>query len=197
MKKILAVVLALILIFSLIGCEKDSTTSSENSAVISPDEITADTISFLGVLNNITWESGNDIDTYMYYAFYRDYINSVTTPEKRVRLYIRPEYENGFSYPEKEFEEYIQKYFDVSTEHLRESDCYVESKNFYTIQGGGGSNIRYRVRLPETDAVTIEGDTAFVKAELSLMGDFSDTECRIYTLKKVGDNFKYISSEKV
>ena len=31
MKKVLAVVLALVLIFSLIGCEKDSTTSSENS----------------------------------------------------------------------------------------------------------------------------------------------------------------------
>lgn len=197
MKKILAVVLALILALSLFGCEQNSTTSSEDSAIISPDEITADTIAFLGVLNNVTWESGDDVDTYMYYAFYRDYINSVTTPEERDRLYIRPEYENGFSYSEKEFEEYIQKYFDVSTEHLRDSDCYVESKNFYTIQGGGGSNIKYRVRFPETDAVTIDGDTAFVKAELSLMGDFSDTECRIYTLKKVDGNFKYISSEKV
>ena len=196
MKKILAVVLALILALSLFGCEQNSTTSSGNSAIISPDEITADTIAFLGVLNNVTWESGDDVDTYMYYAFYRDYINSITTPQERQRLYIHPEYESGFSYPQDEFEAYVQKYFDVSVEHLRDSDCY-ESKIEAYYCGGGGGNIKYKVRFPEEDAIKIDGDTAFVKAELSMMGDFSDTECRVYTLKKVDGGFKYISNKPI
>lgn len=185
MKKVLAVVLALVLALSLFGCETNSTASSEDSLVLSHDEITTETISFLGVLNNVTWESGEDIDTLLYLLWYRDFKNISMDLDQM----------QNFVFNADDFEECVQKYFDVGAQHLRKCEYYDSKENVYTFLVN--LKHKYRTTLSKENAVQIQGDTAFVKAELSLTGDFSDTEYRLYTLKKVGDNFKYLSSESV
>ncbi len=202
MKNFLKTLLALTLVsvFLLTGCETPDV-SRENSVEISSATSSVDVIdnafleemvSQLGVLYNVeNWEDADDIPVYMYLAWYRDYVNSVTSVEERMERYTLEKYPTGFAYPQEEFETYVQKYFDVSTKHLRNSDSYKSDDGVYHIEGGG-SNIKYRTRMADIGEIETEGDYIYIRVELSLMGDFSDTEYRVLKIQKETNGFMYL-----
>lgn len=146
------------------------------------------------MINNEDWDSAEKIPVIMYYAWYRDYINSITTIEEREERYKldTEKYNYGWAYPSAEFESFVQKYFDVSQEYLRSSDIYQPEEDVYWIPGGGGGNIRDRVRMENQTDLKIIDNMLIVKLACSFSGDFSDTIYRELTLDMSGDIYKYI-----
>lgn len=146
-----------------------------------------------GVLHNVDeWDNAEeDIPVHMYVYWYLHYINSTTTYEERVERYKHENYEWGWAYPQEEFETYVQKYFDVSTEYLRSGDCYYAEDGIYNLDYIGGANLGYKVRLSETKP-TLDGDIMYIPMELSFNGDFRDTAYRTLVIQKTEDGYKYL-----
>ncbi len=144
-----------------------------------------------GKLHNVgVWDSAEDIPVHMYLAWYRDYINSVTSVEERMERYTLEKYPNGFVYPQEDFEAFVQKCFDVSTEYLRSYDGYYAEGELYHLEGGG-NNLNYRVRLDEKPLIA-EGDIVHINMQLSWSGFFDDTEYRTLIVQKTDDGVKYL-----
>lgn len=121
MKKVLAFVLAVVLALSLFGCDIDNTqsqTSDEQQSLIDKYNECLSIYTFYGV----EWESPEDIPPDKLIFFY--YYNSFP-------LYLNenPTNERYLSVSADTVENYIKKYFDISTEHLRKSTQY----NYNTI----------------------------------------------------------------
>lgn len=154
---------------------------------------------YLPILGNLIncgdWNSAEEIPVTMYYDWYRDYINSVTTPEERIERYKidqNPEV-SGWAYPAEEFENYIRQYFDVSIEYLRTHDeVYQPDKKIYYIPGGG-SNISYRTKVESEEDIQIKDDQMIIRVSCSLIGDFSDTIYKKLTMDISGGSIKFIS----
>ena len=164
---------------------------------ISPEdlELAEKAASFLGAIHNVeVWNNADEIGVHMFYLWYIDYIASTTTYEERLERYKHENYELGWSYPQDEFEEVMQKYFDVSIEHLRSDEwCYHKEDGVYNLDYIGGANLRYKVKLAE-ELPTIDGDIMYIPMELSFDGDFRDTVYRTLVIQKTEDGYKYLES---
>ena len=204
MKKFLKTLIALTLaaVFLFTGCnttDVSSEISVETSSTVS--SVTACDTAFLeeivlqlGELYNIeSWEDAEEIPVYMYLTWYRDYVNSVTPAEKRMERYTSEKYPNGFAYPQEEFEPYVQKYFNVSTEYLRGYDNYYAEDELYFIEGVDITLYHTRpVRLSLTEPVGINGDVLCIPIELSYNGNFLGVGYRTLKVQKTDDGFKYL-----
>ncbi len=184
MKKFILVLLSVLLALSFFSCENDTQPSSSDVGVNIKD------IELLGVLNNIEWESADEIGTNMFWWLYNSYVCANTTYEERVEKYT-VNLKDGWFYPAKEMEAYIQKYFDVSVEKMR-SDTLVYHEEYNAYNVGGGNNLTPKITFASSD-VTENGDIYTVTAKLDYM---AYSEVKVYTLKKDGDCFKYISCVK-
>lgn len=203
MKTFLKTLLAFILAttFLLTGCETPDVSDGVSSDVGEPTpEISPEDLALaekaavdFGVLHNVEeWDNAEeDIPVHMFVYWYLNYINSVTTYEERVERYTPTFWKYGWAYPEEEFEAYIQKYFDVSTEYLRSGDCYYADEGVYMLDQIGGANLSYKVRLSETKP-TVDGDIMYIPMELSWLGNFDDTTYRTLVIQKTEDGFKFL-----
>lgn len=148
-----------------------------------------------GILHNVEeWDNAEEIGVQMFYMWYIDYIASITTYEERQERYTHENYETGWSYPQEEFEAFMQKYFDVSIEHLRSDKwCYHAEDGVYNLEYIGGARLRYKVKLAE-EPITIDGDIMYIPIELSWSGNFDDTEHRTLVIQRTDDyyGFKYL-----
>ena len=206
MKNLLKTLLALTLAtaFLLTGCNTTDVSSDISSNIGEPiPEISPEDLALaekaavdFGILHNVeTWDNAEeDISAYMYVRWYLEYINSITTYEERQERYIHENYETGWVYPQEELEAYVQKYFDVSIEHLRSDEwCYHKEDGVYNLEYIGGAGLRYKVKLAE-ELPTIDGDIMYIPMELSFNGDFADTQYRTLVIQKNEDGFKYLES---
>ena len=148
-----------------------------------------------GILHNVeTWDNAEeDIQAHMFDIWYHYYISNTLTYEERVELYSPKDFEHGWEYPQEELEAYIQKYFNVSTEHLRSNSYYVAERGTYLIDYIGGVNLSYEVRLSETKP-TVDGDIMYIPMELSFLGE-EPVKYRTLVIQKTEDGFKYLESK--
>ena len=166
-----------------------------NESEISPEDLALAekaAVDF-GKLHNVEeWDNAEeDIPVHMFVYWYLEYVNSITTYEERVERYTPTFWKYGWAYPQEEFEAYIQKYFNVSTEYLRSGDCYYADEGVYLLDQIGGANLGYKVRLSETKP-TVDGDIMYIPMELSFNGDFRDTAYRTLVIQKTEDGYKYL-----
>jgi len=135
----------------------------------------------------------------MYYDWYRDYINSVTTHEERIERYKLDSDPDspGWAYPAEEFEAYVQQFFAVSTEYLRGSDeVYLADRDVYWI-AGGGSNISYRTKVESDEDIQVDGEILTIRVACSLLGDFSDKIYKILVIDTSGGKINFVSCKMV
>ena len=165
-----------------------------NESEISPEDLALaeKAASFLGAIHNAgVWDSADEIGVHWFYLWYIDYIASVTTYEERLECYNHENYEIGWSYPQEEFEAFMQRYFDVSIEHLRSDEwCYHAEDGIYNLDYLGAPNMRYEVQLAK-ESLTVDGDKIYIPIELFMDGF---TEHRTLVIQKTEDGFKYLES---
>ena len=150
---------------------------------------------FGSLINCDDWNNAEEIPVYMYYDWYRNHINSVTTPEERIEKYKldSDKYSIGWAYPAEEFENYVTQYFDVEIEYLRNTDgVYQPDENVYWIPAGG-TNIRYRTKAESIEDIDMEDGYLSIRVACSLQGDFSDTVYKILTIDISEEQMKFIS----
>ena len=168
-----------------------------NEPKISPEDLALaeKAASFLGAIHNAgVWDSADEIGVHRFYLWYIDYIASVTTYEERLERYKHENYEIGWSYPQEEFEAFMQKYFDVSIEHLRSDEwCYHAKDGVYNLDYIGAPNLRYTARLAQ-ELPTIDGDIMYIPMEMYFDGDFRSAEYRTLVIQKTQGGFKYLKS---
>lgn len=147
------------------------------------------------MINCDDWNSADEIQVCMCYAWYRDYINSTITPKERLERYGLDFDKNSpdWAYPAEEFESYVTQYFDVSTEYLRNNDnIYQADKNVYRLSGGG-TNIAYGTKVESKEDVDIKDGYLTICVSCSLLGNFSDTICKILTADVSDEKIKFKS----
>jgi len=149
---------------------------------------------FGSLINCDDWNDAEEIPVSMFYDWYRDYINSVTTHEERIERYKLNSDINspGWAYPSEEFESHVKQYFDVSTEYLRESsDIYQTDEDVYW--AGGGNNITYRTKVESSEDIDVKDGLLVIRVACSLLGDFSDTIYKTLVVDISGEQVKFVS----
>lgn len=179
----------------------DRSTVSDESFVSEEKSSLAETVNteylpLYGILINCgDWTEADEIPVTMYYAWYRDYINSVTTPEERQTLYKidLPKYENGWAYPAGEFEDFVTRHFSVDVKYLRSrEDVYQADENVYWIPAGGAA-ANYRMKVASDDDISADGDLLRIKVSCSAAGDFSDTAYKELTVDTASGQIRFVS----
>ena len=147
--------------------------------------------SSFGILHNVgLWDDAEDIPVNMYLAWYKDLRGSSTSSKEEFEQSILEKYPDGFVYHQKDFETFIQEYFDVSTEYLRSYDGYHAEDELYHLEVGG-TNLKYRVKLGKKYP-KVEGDIIYAYLQLSWSGNFDDTTYRTLVIQKTEDGFKFL-----
>ena len=198
MKKLLAILLVALIIFT--GCDTTDVSSEISSEMdepileISPEDLVLAekaAVDF-GILHNVeTWDNAEEIPPHMFVRWYLDYVNTITTYEERSERYTHENYDSGWVYPQEELEAYVQKYFDVSIEHLRSDEySYHVEDGVYNLEYIGGASLRYEVKLAE-EPITIDGDIMYIPMELSFTGEAHDVS-RTLVIRKTEEGFKYL-----
>ncbi len=205
MKRFVLIFLSVLLCISIFSCESDNITSSSevtssesissvedtSSEEVSEPDINADVkisdIEFLDSLAFNTWETGDDIESHNIVYLFNKFSFATMTQKERDEKYTLENMQGGFYFPAEELEAFAQKYFDVSVEHLRNTPTYLSEYNVYSL--GAGSNLRPQVEFSQDD-VKFDGEVYTVTAKLT---HANDVEYKIFTLKKDGDHFKYLS----
>ena len=175
----------------LAGCEavEKSSSSAFDGQILAPEgalndshkqlleEINTNYLPLYGILINLDdWTDANEIPVSMYFAWYRDYINSITSPEERLAQYKidSPKYQAGWAYPAEEFENFVLLHFDVDIEYLRSSDVFQPDENVYWIPAGGAIK-NYQMKVATVDDLSVKEDLIAARVSCSATGDFSDT----------------------
>ncbi|RPF42119.1 hypothetical protein EDD70_2862 [Hydrogenoanaerobacterium saccharovorans] len=132
----------------------------------------------LSTIGAENWTNANDIPAEYFDSFYAFKV----LPKERSQ-------DKSDVIAQKDYESYIQNYFDVTSEHLKTSDTFSPSTNSYTI-GYLGSSASFAV----TDA-KIKNDTLTLQYEYYSPAD-DTTVIRKGTLviKFDGENYKYLSN---
>ena len=171
MKKPLCLILAIVLMLVPAGCSKPGVSealstgseagSSKDISLIFAD-IKASYIPLYGIMINCgAWNDAQEIPVYMYYAWYREYINSITEKDERIEKYS---YDGipGWSYPKDEFESFVGKYFNVDAKYLQSGDIYNEELQIYSCEGGRAM-ADYTMELQSPEDITLDNDLTYVK----------------------------------
>lgn len=203
MKKILSFILVLSLGVALISCgnsSASSTATSSTDAIISSTEKSSNSqndvsstentnldeltktylrpiaLSGIGAQN---WLNANDIRADSFNAFYVVIANPPSGESEAPTV------------SETEYEDLIQKYFDVSTDYLRTSEYYDSSTKTYMLDGiGEAAGYRVVSESQSGDIVTMEYE--YISAEDNSTVVFKGT--LTVKLEDNGD-YKYISCE--
>ena len=152
-------------------------------------ELNEEYLPLYGILiNEGEWSSAEEIGVEMFYAWYTDYTAEAMQYEDRKARYSKDE--PGWHYPAAEFEEFVQRYFDVPTEALRASDVYVKDEGCYTVPAGGWRK-DWSFSAASPDDISISGSTATVKLTCVSSLDFKDVHYRYLTLNIAANPHKF------
>lgn len=142
------------------------------------------------MINCEAWSSAQEIPVYMYYAWYREYVNSITTVEERKERYTYEDIQ-GWAYPKLEFENFVEKYFIVDSEYLQNSDIYKKDLEIYSCEGGRATS-NYKIELQSLDNITINNNLAYVK--IYCTNDFESDAKYFYLVIDIScEPYKFIS----
>ena len=182
MKKICCLVLSIfVLITLLVGCQTNKnqvpTINTQNTEMLKEKYITP--IVKSGVYGN--WENAEDINPRYLFEFYQYSGNLYDYDSKGNHA--------TYYYNQEKVENFIMKYFDVTSDYLKESEQYEKDKNAYSLLGINGGEIPTKITAAkqEDDILTINYEILDINGETYMI-----CESNIKLIDK--DNYKYISS---
>ena len=131
------------------------------------------------------WVDTEDIPPFQYIGWYRAYLDTTDLSDAEfAKRYASPFGEGtGWFFPQEEFENAIQQYFAVSTEHLRsDPTIYHADQGGYQCLGGGVGDLA-RITL---DRVESEGDLHHLHLTLTYLS-LPDPVERVLTIRVRSD----------
>lgn len=187
MKKIYCLVLSIFVITSvLVGCQTNKNQvpniNTNDTQMLKEKYITPIVNSCVGCL--ISWEVAEDINHRNLFEFYQYSGNLYDYDSKGNHA--------TYYYNQEKVENFIMKYFDVTSDSLKESDQYDKDKNAYCLSGISGGEIPTKITgaKQQDDILTINYEILDIKGEASYI-----CEINIKLIDK--DNYKYISFNTV
>lgn len=179
--------------------EASSSTDSEDNSDPRLDElletINTEYLPLYGIMINCEdWSDANEIPVSMYFAWYRDYINSITSYEERLAQYKinSPKYQAGWAYPAEEFENFVLQHFDVDIEYLRNSNVFQPDENVYWLPAGGAIK-NYQMKVASVDDFSVQEDLIVAMVSCSATGDFTDIIYKELKMIPSSGQIKFIS----
>ena len=187
MKKIFSLIMVFALFLSLVGCKEYSKNQvpiidTSDTEMLKEKYITPIVKSNVGSLGS--WENANDANPYWLLKFYQYSGNLYDYDSKgKHRTYY---------YNQEKVENFIMKYFDVTSDPLKESDQYDKDKNAYCLSGINGGEVPTKITgaNQQEDILTINYEILDIKGEVSYI-----CEINIKLIDK--DNYKYMSFNTV
>ena len=163
----------------------------ENAMNLSVKALKQEDMEYAQYISQLTWLLTSD-----------DWVPSEITPTDYVMWYgyhvktsgsveaYRREGEDGLFFPQEEFEQEVQKYFDVSTEHLRsDAEIYLADRKVYRTPVA-----LYILSKKECTIKKVTDEDERIEILFSLLYPESDTHSEIVlSIKKENDGFSYLS----
>ena len=145
------------------GGESESSAENEQRTALFK-ELNEEYLPLYGILiNDGEWNSPEEIGVAGFYIWYAEYIIANTTVEERFEKYSGNSESGCWAFPAEEFEGFVQRYFNVSTDFLRSSDIYSAKNGWYDIGGADRWLSDYSVSIVSPDDISISGSTATAK----------------------------------
>ena len=143
--------------------ESESSAENEQRTALF-NELNEEYLPLYGILiNDGEWSSPEEIGVSGFYIWYAEYIIANTTVEERFEKYSGNSESGCWAFPAEEFEGFVQRYFNVSTDFLRSSDIYNAKNGWYDIGGADRWLSDYSFSVVSPDDISISGSTATVK----------------------------------
>ena len=145
------------------GGESESSAENEQRTALFK-ELNEEYLPLYGILiNDGEWNSPEEIGVAGFYIWYAEYIIANTTVEERFEKYSGNSESGCWAFPAEEFEGFVQRYFNVSTDFLRSSDIYSAKNGWYDIGGADRWLSDYSFSIVSPDDISISGSTATAK----------------------------------
>ena len=145
------------------GGESESSAENEQRTALFK-ELNEEYLPLYGILiNDVEWNSPEEIGVAGFYIWYAEYIIANTTVEERFEKYSGNSESGCWAFPAEEFEGFVQRYFNVSTDFLRSSDIYSAKNGWYDIGGADRWLSDYSFSIVSPDDISISGSTATAK----------------------------------
>ena len=145
------------------GGESESSEENEQRTALFK-ELNEEYLPLYGILiNDGEWNSPEEIGVAGFYIWYAEYIIANTTVEERFEKYSGNSESGCWAFPAEEFEGFVQRYFNVSTDFLRSSDIYSAKNGWYDIGGADRWLSDYSFSVVSPDDISISGSTATAK----------------------------------
>ena len=143
--------------------ESESSAENEQRTALFK-ELNEEYLPLYGILiNDGEWNSPEEIGVAGFYIWYAEYIIANTTVEERFEKYSGNSESGCWAFPAEEFEGFVQRYFNVSTDFLRSSDIYSAKNGWYDIGGADRWLSDYSFSVVSPDDISISGSTATAK----------------------------------
>ena len=143
--------------------ESESSAENEQRTALFK-ELNEEYLPLYGILiNDGEWNSPEEIGVAGFYIWYAEYIIANTTVEERFEKYSGNSESGCWAFPSEEFEGFVQRYFNVSTDFLRSSDIYSAKNGWYDIGGADRWLSDYSFSVVSPDDISISGSTATAK----------------------------------
>ena len=143
--------------------ESESSAENEQRTALF-NELNEEYLPLYGILiNDGEWSSPEEIGVAGFYIWYAEYIIANTTVEERFERYSGNSESGCWAFPAEEFEGFVQRYFNVSTDFLRSSDIYSAKNGWYDIGGADRWLSDYSFSVVSPDDISISGSTATAK----------------------------------
>ena len=145
------------------GGESESSAENEQRTALFK-ELNEEYLPLYGILiNDGEWNSPEEIGVAGFYIWYAEYIIANTTVEERFEKYSGNSESGCWAFPAEEFEGFVQRYFNVSTDFLRSGDIYSAKNGWYDIGGADRWLSDYSFSVVSPDDISISGSTATAK----------------------------------
>ena len=155
-------------------------------------ELNEEYLPLYGILiNDGEWNSPEEIGVAGFYIWYAEYIIANTTVEERFEKYSGNSESGCWAFPAEEFEGFVQRYFNVSTDFLRSSDIYSAKNGWYDIGGADRWLSDYSFSVVSPDDISISGSTA--TAKLTCVSNLDSSMIYMYLSLDISESpYKFI-----
>ena len=173
------------------GGESESSAENEQRTALFK-ELNEEYLPLYGILiNDGEWNSPEEIGVAGFYIWYAEYIIANTTVEERFEKYSGNSESGCWAFPAEEFEGFVQRYFNVSTDFLRSGDIYSAKNGWYDIGGADRWLSDYSFSVVSPDDISISGSTA--TAKLTCVSNLDSSTIYMYLSLNVSESpYKFV-----
>ena len=171
--------------------ESESSAENEQRTALFK-ELNEEYLPLYGILvNDGEWNSPEEIGVAGFYIWYAEYIIANTTVEERFEKYSGNSESGCWAFPAEEFEGFVQRYFNVSTDFLRSGDIYSAKNGWYDIGGADRWLSDYSFSVVSPDDISISGSTA--TAKLTCVSNLDSSTIYMYLSLNISESpYKFV-----